>query len=98
MSYAYGHHEKLNGTGYPRQLTADEIPLQTRIITLTDIFDALTESDRPYKRAVAPDVALDILRAEAKGGLLDADLVELMVEIQSSGSILDADRPRHDSV
>jgi HD-GYP domain-containing protein (c-di-GMP phosphodiesterase class II) len=97
VSYAYGHHEKLDGTGYPRHLTADEIPLQMRIITLTDIFDALTESDRPYKRAVAPAAALDILRTEAKRGLLDADLVELMAEIQSAGSFLDADRPRRDS-
>ncbi|HEX4468408.1 MAG TPA: HD domain-containing phosphohydrolase, partial [Gemmatimonadaceae bacterium] len=90
-NYAYGHHEKLNGTGYPRQLTGDEIPVQTRIITLADIFDALTESDRPYKPAVSPERALDILRAEAKEGLLDGDLVQILLESQSYRRILEED-------
>ncbi|HEU0080233.1 MAG TPA: HD domain-containing phosphohydrolase, partial [Longimicrobiaceae bacterium] len=49
---AYGHHEKLNGHGYPRGVTEAEIPPQTRMMTVADIFDALTASDRPYKRAV----------------------------------------------
>ncbi|HEX4684387.1 MAG TPA: HD domain-containing phosphohydrolase [Gemmatimonadaceae bacterium] len=78
--YAYGHHEKLNGSGYPRKLKGAEIPLQTRIITLADIFDALTESDRPYKPAVASERALDMLRTDAKAGLLDGDLVQIIVE------------------
>ena len=51
VTYAYGHHEKLNGTGYPRRLRSEDIPVQTRMITLADIFDALTEGDRPYKPA-----------------------------------------------
>jgi HD-GYP domain-containing protein (c-di-GMP phosphodiesterase class II) len=89
--YAYGHHEKLNGTGYPRQLAGDEIPVQTRIITLADIFDALTESDRPYKAAVSPERALDILRAEAKEGLLDGDLVQILLESESYRRILEED-------
>src|SRR6266487_4131237 len=45
---AYGHHEKLNGSGYPRHAAAPEIPIQTRMMTISDIFDALTASDRPY--------------------------------------------------
>src|SRR5437667_12680480 len=49
---AYGHHEKLDGKGYPRQITAPEIPVQTRMMTISDIYDALTASDRPYKKAV----------------------------------------------
>jgi HD-GYP domain-containing protein (c-di-GMP phosphodiesterase class II) len=46
---AYGHHEKLDGSGYPRGLTADQIPIQARMMTIADIYDALTAQDRPYK-------------------------------------------------
>jgi HD-GYP domain-containing protein (c-di-GMP phosphodiesterase class II) len=74
-SIAYGHHEKLNGRGYPRRIGADDIPVQTRMMTISDIFDALTATDRPYKRAVPYERALDILRMEAKDGMLDADLL-----------------------
>jgi HD-GYP domain-containing protein (c-di-GMP phosphodiesterase class II) len=77
---AYGHHEKLNGTGYPRGVAETEIPVQTRIMTISDIYDALTASDRPYKRAVPSEHALDILHAEAKQGMLDRDLLETFVE------------------
>ena len=76
---AYGHHEKLNGVGYPRGIRGDQIPVQTRIMTISDIFDALTASDRPYKRAVETARALDILVAETKGGMLDDDLVRVFV-------------------
>jgi HD-GYP domain-containing protein (c-di-GMP phosphodiesterase class II) len=88
-TYAYGHHEKLNGTGYPRHLKGDDIPLQTRMITLADIFDALTEGDRPYKSAVTPERALDIIHEEARAGLLDRDLVQLMTESQIYRRILE---------
>jgi hypothetical protein len=77
---AYGHHEKLNGRGYPRALNADDIPVQTRMMTISDIFDALTASDRPYKRAVPTERALDILHAEAKDGMLDPALLKTFVE------------------
>jgi HD-GYP domain-containing protein (c-di-GMP phosphodiesterase class II) len=77
---AYGHHEKLNGAGYPRGVKADEIPVQTRIMTIADIYDALTATDRPYKPAVAPERALDILRMEAKEGMLDSDLLTTFIE------------------
>src|SRR5690606_4875869 len=73
---AYGHHEKLDGRGYPRGVRGDEIPPQTRIMTIADIFDALTAADRPYKRAVPVERALDILVAEAKEGMLDHELVD----------------------
>jgi HD-GYP domain-containing protein (c-di-GMP phosphodiesterase class II) len=62
---AFGHHEKLNGTGYPRGVNSQEIPIQTRMMTISDIYDALTATDRPYKRAVSIERALDILHAEA---------------------------------
>ena len=88
---AYGHHEKLNGRGYPRGLDARDIPVQTRIMTVSDIFDALTASDRPYKRALPVDRALDILHSEAREGLLDASLVELLVESRAYQRILETD-------
>src|SRR4029077_13586285 len=72
---AYGHHEKLNGRGYPRAVTGDAIPVQTRMMTISDIFDALTATDRPYKRAVPWERALDILKMEAKEGMLDEHLL-----------------------
>jgi len=74
---ALGHHEKLDGTGYPRGVRAADIPLLTRIITVADIFDALTATDRPYKAAMPSDYALAVLRSEAEAGMLDAELVEL---------------------
>ena len=76
---AYGHHEKLDGSGYPRRLTGDQIPVQARMMTISDIFDALTAQDRPYKRAVPVRTALDILNAEAEEGKLDKDLLEVFV-------------------
>src|SRR6185312_13545676 len=57
---AYGHHEKLDGSGYPRGLTEAQIPLQAKMMTISDIYDALTAQDRPYKRAVPAQKALDI--------------------------------------
>jgi HD-GYP domain-containing protein (c-di-GMP phosphodiesterase class II) len=89
--FALSHHEKLDGSGYPKGLEGDEIPVQVRMITIADIFDALTESDRPYKPAVPADGALDIIRAEAKAGRLDQDLVEIMIESEAYRSILDVD-------
>jgi HD-GYP domain-containing protein (c-di-GMP phosphodiesterase class II) len=77
---AYGHHEKLNGGGYPQKISADGIPIQTRMMTISDIFDALTASDRPYKRAVPVDRALDILRYEVDGGMLDPELFDVFVD------------------
>jgi HD-GYP domain-containing protein (c-di-GMP phosphodiesterase class II) len=77
---AYSHHERLDGTGYPRGLREVEVPIQARMMTISDIFDALAASDRPYKRAVAPDRALDILRGEAHGGRVDRTLLDLFVE------------------
>ena len=74
---AYGHHEKMDGRGYPRRVTADAIPIQTRMMTISDIFDALAASDRPYKKAVSVDRALDILGLSVKEGELDPDLFDL---------------------
>ena len=77
---AYGHHEKLNGSGYPRRVREADIPIQTRMMTIADIFDALTAADRPYKRAVSVERALDIMSAEVEGQMLDQDLFRVFVE------------------
>ncbi|HYL07276.1 MAG TPA: HD domain-containing phosphohydrolase [Candidatus Udaeobacter sp.] len=76
---AYGHHEKLDGSGYPRGLAGDQIPLQARMMTISDIYDALTAQDRPYKRAVPPHTAIDILHEEAGQGKLDKGLLDVFV-------------------
>jgi len=79
-SIAYGHHEKLNGVGYPRRVAGADIPIQTRMMTIADIYDALTAQDRPYKRALSAPRALDILADEVKQGMLDQELFRLFVE------------------
>ena len=77
---AFAHHERLNGHGYPRAITGEAIPVQTRIMTIADIYDALTAADRPYKKAVSPERALEILHSEASSGLLDYDLLRTFSE------------------
>ncbi len=77
---AGAHHEKLNGDGYPHGLRGDEIPVPSRMMTISDIYDALTASDRPYKRAIPAEQALDILAYEVKAGRLDADLFQLFTD------------------
>ncbi len=78
--WASMHHEKLDGSGYPKGLKGDEIPPEVRILTILDIFDALTASDRPYKDADNIDTACSILREMASAGQLDKGLVELFIE------------------
>ncbi|MBD2014058.1 GAF domain-containing protein [Microcoleus sp. FACHB-53] len=79
---AYGHHEKLDGSGYPQGLKQEEIPLQTQMLTVADIYDALTASDRPYKRRLPLETALKILRQEAAKNKINGDLVELFEQRQ----------------
>jgi HD-GYP domain-containing protein (c-di-GMP phosphodiesterase class II) len=74
---AGAHHEKLDGSGYPRRLRGDQIPIPARMLAISDIYDALTASDRPYKKAMPPERALDILSEDVKRGLLDPDLFEV---------------------
>lgn len=72
---AGGHHEKLNGKGYPRGLNAGQLSLETRIMALADIFEALTACDRPYKPAKPLSEARKIIEFMVKDGELDGDLV-----------------------
>ncbi len=77
---AYGHHEKLDGSGYPRGIPGDQIPVQSKMMAIADIYDALTAADRPYKKAVAHTMALDILNDEAGRGMLDKHLLDVFIE------------------
>lgn len=77
---AYAHHEKLDGSGYPRRLGLEQIPVGSRMMTVADIYDALTAADRPYKKAVSHEAALDILNWEAGHGKVDATLLDIFVQ------------------
>jgi len=79
---AGAHHELLDGSGYPLRLSGDQIPVEARMLTIADIFDALTASDRPYKSAVPAARALGILEGEVKAGKCDGDLFRLFVEAE----------------
>jgi response regulator RpfG family c-di-GMP phosphodiesterase len=77
---AGAHHERLNGTGYPNRLRAEEIPVQSKMMSVSDIYDALTASDRPYKKAIPVEKALDILHFGVKDEHLDGELVRIFRE------------------
>ena len=79
---ARAHHEKLNGQGYPHGLLAADIPVQAKMMTICDIFDALSASDRPYKRAVPTDRAIDILKLCVRDEEIDSELFRLFLEAQ----------------
>jgi HD-GYP domain-containing protein (c-di-GMP phosphodiesterase class II) len=77
---AYGHHEHLDGTGYPRKLRGEAIKPQVRMMTISDVFDALTASDRPYKKGMSIERALDILTKEfAQRGKVDPLLLDVFI-------------------
>jgi 3',5'-cyclic-nucleotide phosphodiesterase len=84
---AHGHHEKLDGSGYPMGLRAPQISVQTRILTICDIYDALTASDRPYKKSVPADRALDLIAMECRAGHLDQRLFDVFVESRAWESL-----------
>jgi HD-GYP domain-containing protein (c-di-GMP phosphodiesterase class II) len=77
---ARAHHEKLDGSGYPYHMKSDDIPFQSKMMTISDIFDALTASDRPYKSAVPVERALTIIGDEVKSQLLDPVLFNVFVD------------------
>jgi len=77
---ARAHHEKLNGQGYPFGLNSGQIPVQAKMMTICDIFDALSASDRPYKRAVPTDRALDILKLCARDEEIDRELLRVFLD------------------
>ncbi|HEU19501.1 MAG TPA: GAF domain-containing protein [Deltaproteobacteria bacterium] len=77
--YAGSHHECLNGRGYPLGLKAEDIPIQSRILALADVFEALTASDRPYRRGNTLSQAVSILECMVRDDHLDADLFDLFI-------------------
>lgn len=81
---ASGHHEYLDGSGYPKGLVASQIDTLTRILTIADIYDSLTSNDRPYKGTVPVDRALDILDHMVKEGKLDKNLVRIFIDFIKS--------------
>jgi HD-GYP domain-containing protein (c-di-GMP phosphodiesterase class II) len=81
-SIAYAHHERLNGKGYPRSISAEDIPVQSKMMAIADVYDALTASDRPYKKAVPTVQALSILEQESKAGALDGELFRVFVQAE----------------
>ena len=78
--YAAQHHECLNGKGYPRGLTAEQLSTDSRIMAVADICDALLATDRPYKKPIPREKAFDIMRDMAKSGNIDGKLVEYLYE------------------
>ncbi len=80
------HHERLDGRGYPDHLCGDRIPLVAQIVTVVDVFDALT-SDRPYRRALSLEAAWQTMRREAREGAYSPDLVERLVDLHRRGVI-----------
>ena len=88
---AYAHHEKLTGAGYPRKITEEEIPIQSKMMAVSDIFDALTASDRPYKKAVPYERALDILKMDVKSNHIDADIVDLFINAEIYKQVINID-------
>jgi HD-GYP domain-containing protein (c-di-GMP phosphodiesterase class II) len=77
---ARAHHEKLDGSGYPYGARGEAIPVQSRMMAIADIYDALTAADRPYKKALRTEEALTILDAERRAGGLDGALLDLFIE------------------
>ncbi len=81
--WASDHHELLDGTGYPKGKKGDEIPFEVRLITIIDVYDALTAEDRPYKTPHTPEEAFEILHSMAKDGKIDDAILS---EFEKSGA------------
>ncbi|MGF1492734.1 MAG: HD domain-containing phosphohydrolase [Microcoleaceae cyanobacterium] len=79
---AYGHHERLDGTGYPQSLEQPTIPIQAQMMAIADVYDALTAGDRPYKSGIPTVIALKILRQEAASHKINANLLEIFEQRQ----------------
>jgi HD-GYP domain-containing protein (c-di-GMP phosphodiesterase class II) len=77
--FAASHHERLNGTGYPRKLKGDALPLQARIIAIADIFEALSARDRPYRKRMEISHIFEIMGKMKENGHIDPDLFDLFV-------------------
>ena len=77
--YAGGHHEKLDGTGYPKGLTEDQMSVQAKMMAIADIYEALTAADRPYKDGKKLSMAMRIMGFMKNDYHIDKDLFEIFV-------------------
>ena len=77
--YAGGHHERMDGKGYPRGLRRDQLSWQARMLGLADVFEALTAADRPYKQPMVLSQALAVMRRMTEGGHIDPDLFDVFM-------------------
>ncbi len=77
------HHEFLNGMGYPNNLKAEELPNESRLLTIIDVYDALTAEDRPYKPPMPPEKAFEILTSMRDDGQIDGDLLNKFIESEA---------------
>ncbi|MBF0213979.1 MAG: phosphohydrolase, partial [Magnetococcales bacterium] len=77
---AGGHHEQMNGKGYPKGLTGDQMSMQARMVAIADVFEALTARDRPYKKGKTLSASLQILGFMMKDGHIDPDLFKLFID------------------
>jgi HD-GYP domain-containing protein (c-di-GMP phosphodiesterase class II) len=78
--FAGGHHERMDGKGYPRGLTREQMSIQARIMGIADIFEALTASDRPYKPGKTLSESLQIMKKFRANGHIDPDLFDVFVK------------------
>ena len=77
---AGGHHERMDGKGYPRGIPAKELPIQARILAIADVFEALTANDRGYRKPNTVPAALTIMAHMCKDGHIDPELLELFIQ------------------
>ena len=89
--WASSHHELLHGSGYPNGLSQDSIPREVRLLTILDIFEALTAKDRPYKTPFSFDKAWSIMDSMVAEGALDGNLLSTFKESRAWEAILSPD-------
>jgi HD-GYP domain-containing protein (c-di-GMP phosphodiesterase class II) len=85
---AFTHHERMDGSGYPRGLSGEEILVQARVVMVADVFDALTAEDRPYKKPMAPERALRVIEHEGSSGAYDARVVDALRRLVERGRLV----------
>lgn len=86
--WAQSHHELLNGKGYPERKSGDNIPKEVRLLTILDIFEALTASDRPYKKSISVEGALKILHSMTDEGSIDKEILALFEQSEAWKSVI----------
>ena len=86
--WASEHHELLSGAGYPRKMHDSAIPREVRLLTILDIFEALTAKDRPYEKPIPVERSLEILRSMVREGNIDGKILDLFEKSEAWKAIL----------